>query len=277
MRKLVDFLVRNHVFILFLFLEGIAFSQILRSQSFQRSAWTNSSNRISGNVLETVNQVNDYFFLDEQNERLARENAALRSTVKEAYVPLFSQHDTVVDTLYRQRYTYQQAEIVHSSYRKRNNYITLNRGSAHGVKPNMGVINSQGVVGIVKDVSAHFSTVIPILHKKTLLTGRLRGTGYFGSVSWNGRDHRKVQWNDVPQQAPLRAGAVVETDGRSRIFPTGIAIGRIREFELDPSGAFYESELELSADFSGLDLVYIVEDLMKDELETLESRSNENQ
>lgn len=277
MRKLVDFLVRNHVFILFLFLEVIAFSQILRSQSFQRSSWTNSSNRISGSVLETVNQVNDYFFLDEQNERLARENAALRSTVKEAYVPLFSQHDTVVDTLYRQRYTYQQAEIVHSSYRKRNNYLTLNRGSVHGVKPNMGVINSQGVVGIVKDVSAHFSTVIPILHKKTLLTGRLRGTGYFGSVSWDGRDHREVQWNDVPPQAPLRAGAVVETDGRSRIFPTGIAIGRIMAFELDASGAFYESELELSADFSGLDLVYIVEDLMKDELETLESRSHENQ
>lgn len=277
MRRLVDFLVRNHVLILFLLLEGIAFSQIVRSQSFQRYTWVNSSNQATGAVLEQVNQVEDYFFLEEQNQRLARENAALLNTVKSSYLPLFAQRDTVVDTLYAQRYQFQEAEVIHSSYNKRNNYLTINRGSLHGIKANMGVFGEQGVIGIIKDVSPHFSTVLPLLHKKTMLSGRLKGTGFFGSVTWDGRNYRVAQWSDVPQQTPVRNGAIVETDSRSRVFPTGIPIGKIVSFELDNSGAFWEVELELTTDFSKIDLVYVVEDLMKRELEQLELKLDEGQ
>ena len=134
--------------------------------------------------------------------------------------------------------------MINNSVNKRNNYLTLDKGSEHGIKSEMGVISSTGVVGIVKDVSAHYCTVMSLLHKNTRLSARFRNSGYFGSVTWDGDDPTKAQLNEIPKHVTFNVGDTIVATRYSSIFPEGVIIGAVSGSSSTPGGNFHQIELD---------------------------------
>jgi len=220
--------------------------------------------------MEFVGYVTEYIHLRENNESLARENALLKAKLPGAFYENQLITTVISDSSRSQTYSYINARAINNSVNKRNNYLTLDKGSKHGIKSEMGVISSSGVVGIVKDVSEHYCTVMSLLHKNIRLSARFKNNNYFGSVTWNGADFTIAQLSEIPKHVKFNIGDTLVTTRYSSIFPDGIIIGTVHYSQDAPGGSFQNIDLKLSTEFSNLSHVYIVENVLKKEKKMLE-------
>lgn len=209
------------------------------------------------------------------NRQLADENARLQSESIESYIKIYGKIFQIKDTTYLQSYSYSTAKVVNNTTNKRQNYITLDKGKLNSIEPEMGVICPEGVVGIVKNVSNQFSSVMSVLHDKNKMSAKIKKSGYFGSLVWNGNNYREAQLIDIPNHVKLVVGDTVVTSGFSSIFPENILIGTIKEFELPEGNNFYDITIEFSVDYKKLSHVYIIKSLLKEEKQRLEQTSQE--
>lgn len=278
MYNLIIFIKKRANFFLFIFLELICFALIFRNNSFQRSAFINSSNTLSGNILSLVADVREYLYLKEVNEQLAAENARLHGLSPESLNKTLAQNQTisVSDTLLKQQYTYIQSKIINNSVNKRNNYITLNKGSKHGIKPEVAVISSNGIVGITKDVSENFTSVLSVLNKDAKISAKIKKNNYFGSMSWDGDDYRFGTLTDIPTHVNVKVGDTIVTNSFSSIFPENILIGTIYLVEKDEGGNFFKLKVKYSTNFKNVTHIYVVTNLLKDERRALEEKSQKS-
>lgn len=276
MRNLLKFIIRYHFTLLFLIIESFALYITIQTNHFQRASFINSANEISGNIYETLNSITEYLNIKEENEKLAKENIALRRLLKSNYVSNTITIRSVNDSIYKQKYDYISAKIINNSVMKQNNLLTLNKGIKQGIRPDMAVINSQGVVGIVKDVSQNFAIVIPAININAHISAKIKKYGYFGTLSWNGLSYRFAQLNEIPFHVKIAKGDTLVTSGFSAVFPEGIMIGTISNFDLNEGNNFYNIEVLLSTNFISLNQVYVVSNLYKKEQNDLEkSASND--
>ena len=150
-----------------------------------------------------------------------------------------------------------------------NNYIIINKGRDHGIAPRMAVISPTGVVGIVKHVSAHFSSLYSLLHSQVTVSARVRRDGSRGTIKWDGESPEFINLEEITRQEQLHNGDTIFTSGVSRIFPDDIPIGTIERFALKEPGNFYDIRVRLTANFRRLDYVYVVNNLMSGEMDSL--------
>jgi rod shape-determining protein MreC len=183
----------------------------------------------------------------------------------------------IKDTTYLQSYVYSSAKVINNSTNKRQNYITLDKGGINGIKPEMGVISSKGVVGIVKNVSGNFSSVMSVLHEKNKLSAKIKKSGYFGSLVWGNNSYRIADLKDIPNHVKLAIGDTIVTSGFSSIFPENILIGTVKEFDLPEGNNFYNIKVEFAEDYKRISHVYIIRSLLKEEKELLESQNQEEE
>jgi rod shape-determining protein MreC len=273
MRNLVVFIWKHYFFFSFLLLETFCIYLLVQNNYFQRATFINSSNQLSANVLETSTNVKHYFNLKTENEKLAKENAELRSHSLISFSMLVNREYTVKDTVYRQKYGFTSAKVVNNSTNRRNNFITLDKGSKQGIEKDMGVITSSGVVGHVQNVSENFCTVMSILHSKTIVNSKIKKDGSYGPLSWDGDDYRYATLNDIPTHVHLVPGDTIVTSAYSKAFPENIMIGTVESFERESGKYFYTVKVKLSTDFKKLTYVYIVNNMYKEEQEVLEKRT----
>lgn len=278
MDKLFHFLWRNNIVILFLLLEFASFYLIVKNNKYQSAGFFNSSNVVVGNVYNTYSNVTDYINLKKSNELLLAENARLLSLSANNFFRIDSTQDKLVkDSIYKQKFIYLEAKVINNTITKRNNFLTLDKGSLHGIEPEMAVIAPDGVVGIVKDVSENFSSVMSLLNKNIMISSKHKKTSYLGILSWSGGDPTMANLIDIPKNAVINTGDTIITSGASAIFPEGIMVGTIDEFSLKDGANFYDMDLNLSTQFGKLAYVYVVKNLMKEEIRTLEKKSqNDN-
>lgn len=275
MRNLLLFLYRNNYTLTFLALECICFWLMIQNNNFQNASVFNSANRFSASVLEAVSFVNEYIHLKTTNRFLAAENARLRSMG--SWQTEDQLHDsTWIDTLAYHQYEFTAARVVNNSINRRNNYLTLDKGRLHGVEPEMGVVSASGVVGIVKDVSDRYCTVLSLLHKDSRISARFSSNQYFGSLVWNGTDPEKAQLKDIARHVPVQLGDTIVTTAYSAVFPPGVLIGTVSEFEVKPGDYFYTIYVKLSVSFGSLTHVYIVNNKFKAEQRQLEKAATPN-
>lgn len=270
MRNLFQLLWKYHFFILFLFFETAAGYLIVQNNNFQKAGFVNSSNTVVASILSVVNDVAEYIHLKSTNAFLAEENAKLHALLPVALYNDTNNINVVKDTLHKQQYEYIAAKVINNSTNKRNNYLTLNKGQLQGIEPEMGVICSSGIVGIVKDVSEHYCTVMSLLHKDFHTSGKLTRNNYFGNLEWHGGNPTEAVIVEMPKHVPLTIGDTVVTTAYSTIFPEGIRIGRIKNFDLKTGNNFYTIDVKLSTDFQNIDYVYIVKNLFREEQKQLE-------
>ena len=258
---------------LFLLLLSLSFYLIILNNNFQQVSIFNSTNKISASILEAVNYVKEYINLKENNASLARENARLKSQLPDASYENGILHTVVADSSRFQQYSYITARVINNSINRRNNFITLDKGSLQGVKKDMGVISSFGVVGIVKDVSLHYCTVMSLLHKNTRISTKFKNSNYFGSLVWEGTDVKEATLLEIAKHVKFQVGDTLLTTVYSSIFPEGVMVGVVKDFELRPGDNFYHINVKLSTNFANLSHVYIVDNLLKKEQWELEGNT----
>lgn len=273
MRNLVIFIWRHYFFFMFLLLEALCIYLVVQNNNFQRASFVNSSNQVSASVLSTSENIQQYFYLKSENEKLARENAELHSHDLLSFSILVNDEYTIKDTLYRQKYSYTSAKVVNNSTNRRNNFLTLDKGTKQGIKNNMAVISSSGVVGQVKEVSENFCTVMSLLHSKTTISAKLKKDGSFGPLDWNGENFAYATLNDIPTHVRLIKGDTIVTSQYSKTFPENILIGTVDSYIREATKPFYTVKVKLSTDFKKITHVYIVNNMLKEEQEELEKKS----
>jgi len=269
MRNLFAFFWRqNHIF-LFIILELIALWFIQKDTYYQRSVILNSTNQFTGSVFTTVNNISEYFTLKETNKILAAENADFLTKSKSAFINTTNKPITLNDTVYNQQYIFSDAKVISNSVNRRNNYLMLNKGSNHGISADMAVISSNGIVGIVKDVSDNFCSVISLLHQKAKISVKILKNNYAGTIVWDGDNYLKGHLKDIPFHVMLSVGDTIITSGNSLMFPEGIMVGTIDEFDIVQGDNFYTIKVSFSTEFKQLAYVYIVTNVMKEEQQKL--------
>ncbi len=270
MRNLLNFIARYYFVFTFLFLEVISFLLIAHTHNHQQTYFLHSGNAISGFFLNKAENITSYLALKQTNEILAKENARMLHMVNSS----FEKKDTMVfyqkDTMLIRRFTFLNAKVINNSVTRRNNFITLNKGYHDGIENDMGVITLNGVVGIVKNVSRNYSSVISFLHQDMQISVRIKKNDHIGTLTWEGGDYRKASMAYIPSHVELQPGDTIITSGFSRMFPEGIFIGTINDFEIRRGENFFTAGIDLALDFNTLSHVYVVNDLMAEELEYIE-------
>lgn len=264
MRNLINFLIQYSVLILFLFLEMISFSLIVKNQEYQKSVFLSSSNATVASLYEMSNSVVEFFKLKASNETLSEENTALKNEIIKLRNQLETMKPEKKDSLNfhippEMEYRFISAKVINSSTNKLQNYITLNKGLRDGIKVDMGVVSDLGVVGIVKTVSDKFAVVIPVLNDKIKINCKFTKSNYSGPLQWTGFDYRYASLNDIARHVKFSLGDSLVTSGFTNTFPEGIPVGTIDNFDIKESDAYYNIRVKLSVDFRTLSHVKVID------------------
>lgn len=277
MRNLFNFIFRNGHWLVAILLVAFSFYLVFAHNSYQRSVYLTSANSVSGWFYSTTNNIASFFLLKKSNEQLLERNALLerRLHVFQELLDSLVAPDSVEvtafapDSIVTPQFDFIPAGVVNLSYSGVNNFITLNKGASHGIKPDMGVISQQGVVGVVANVSSHFSVVIPIINPKFRLSARLKNSENYGSVSWDGNNIRQAQLQDLPKHEVFHEGDTVLTSF-SRIFPKNLIIGFVHDTGKSVDDNFNTFNLLLATNFYTLQDVLVIKDRFYDEQQILE-------
>ncbi|MBO5806601.1 MAG: rod shape-determining protein MreC [Bacteroidaceae bacterium] len=274
MQTILNFLIKHNHWFLFLLLEGISLVLIISFNNYQGAVAFTSANGIAGNIYSAMSDINGYFGLKEENSALTAQNNSLMNEIDELKEELRSYRDSTLlsgnSFADKGNFSYSTARVVNNSLNKVNNYITIDKGSSHGIETEMGVFNEKGVVGIVYQTSDNFSIVIPLLNSKSRISCRVKGSESFCSLQWSGGDPQYSYLIDLPRYTVIEKGDTVVTSGYSSIFPAELPVGVIEEIEDSDDGLFYRAKTRLFTDFSTINNVYIVGNRNKDEQTALE-------
>ncbi len=287
MRNLFRLILNYHYIFLFLILEIFSLSLVVSYNNYQQAKFLTSSNGISGYFFENFIGVFQVFDLKKANTELAEENAQLRTalqhyqlrTTNSSRQNYLTERNPLIsmtrDSLNKIVYFFTTARVINNSINQRHNFLTLNKGRIQGVKPDMGVVSAGRVVGLVTNVGDNYSTVISILNERWKLSAKIKRNDFFGSLSWNGQDYRKVQLNEIPYHVPVQNGDTVVTTGFSSSFPEGLEIGIVSDFTLGSGSNFYKIDVNLAVDFKSIVQVALVENRQLKEINKLESLNND--
>ncbi|MBD1383866.1 rod shape-determining protein MreC [Mucilaginibacter rigui] len=272
MRNLLIFITKYNAFFLFLIFMISSLLIYIKYNSFQKASFINSTNKVTGNLYAKADEFKGYLSLKEVNDKLAKENAELRNQLRSSkYVDTVAKH-SVTDTIYKQQYSYIEAQVISNSINKRNNYLTISRGSHDGIVKGMGVINGQGVVGKVVFVGEHLSIVQSLLHKDSRFSAMLAGSKEIGYLQWgDDLNPHSGLLVDVSNNAQPKIGEMVVTSDLS-LFPAGIPLGKVSKLTTKGGGFFLNMEVALAVDFSKLEYVYVVINKFAIEQITLEAQ-----
>ena len=138
------------------------------------------------------------------------------------------------------------------------------------MKPGMAVVSSDGVVGVIFNVSRHYATVISLLNTRLNISAKFKKNDYFGALQWDGKSYQKAILNEIPHHVEINVGDSIITSGYSTIFPEGIQIGTVQDFVVK-GGNFYEISVILSTDFKKLRFVNVISNLKKKDQLDLEN------
>ena len=267
MHNLTEFLAKHNHWFVFLVLEVVSMVLLFRYNSYQGSVWFSSANAVTGKVYEWDSAVESYFSLSGVNSQLTQRNAFLEQQVRmldDSIARLTRSQETAVTRLSSmvpfQGCRLIPAKVVANMVNRYDNLITIDKGSADGVKRDMGVVCGMGVVGIVYLVSEHYSIVIPALNSHSNISCTIQRRGYFGYLRWRGGSSQLAYLEDVPRHAHFKLGDNVVTSGYSSVFPPGVMVGKVLHVFNSADGLSYRVQVKLSTDFARLRDVCLVDD-----------------
>tara|TARA_R110002020_G_scaffold205086_10_gene409603 strand:+ start:244 stop:1068 length:825 start_codon:yes stop_codon:yes gene_type:complete len=274
MQQIINFLIKYRNFLLFVFLLFISFVFTIQSHSYHRSKFVNSANFLTGGIYTTIDNINSYFDLRVHNDQLLEENKRLRQKL---FNPLDSLSSTIDTVTYDSKYQVTKAKVINNNYSLRDNFLTLKGGRKDSIKQDLGVITSNGIVGIIDKVSNNYSTVISILNSNSQINAKLKKSGHFGILVWDGKDPNLVELIDVQEKAPVAKGDTIITGGMSTIFPEGVGVGTVEDFKLDQSENFYTITIKLFNDMTNIGHVYVIENMDREQIKELEEQTIDEQ
>lgn len=273
MNKLLQLFLKFSGFFVFILLELICFAIIVQYNDNQNRIFFGTTNVFVGATLEKKQSVQKYFYLSETIKELQKANAALDSKLSS----MGYSNKTIVDTFKNEDliYTFIPANVTAKNILGTRNHFTIDKGSVDGVKLHTGVISSKGVIGIITGVSKHYAKVMTIFHPQSSISVSLKRNHYFGSLSWNDLDYQRINLNGIPKYVDLNKGDTIETSGYSNLFPKGKMIGVIEDFVDKKERNDYSITVKLEEDLLNIRSVYVINNLMKEEIEQMQNNNNE--
>jgi rod shape-determining protein MreC len=275
MRHLFDFLIKYNYFFVFALLETIGFVFLFRSNYYQQSIFFISANEVTGKIYEMSKNVTSYFNLRATNTELLERNMWLEREVTVLGKTLKNRKDSLeVNAIKKSvldNYEIFKANVVNNSLNLANNYITLNKGASQGIRPDMGVVGGNGIVGVVYKTSPNYSLVISILNSKSSISCRIKNSDYFGYLQWEQGDSRYAYLKDFPRHAEVNSGDTVITSGYSTMFPEGIIVGTVSETFDSKDGLSYLLKVKLTTDFGIINEVSVIARSEQSEIMELET------
>ena len=270
MKEIIKLILKYHFTIIFILLEIVSFSLIIRHNEYQRAIFSESASTLFGNISSTITSIKDYFRLKEMNESLANENILLKNRLEE-YEFL---RDTIIHGMVVQDsipvYEYIGAKQVNATYNRTKNYITLNQGRKNGLQKEMAVCTPEEIVGLIQDLSDHFAVVIPLINVDSRISAKIKKNNYYGSLQWDGNDYAYSYLNDIPYHVEVNAGDTIVTSGLSKIFPEGIVVGYVESVDKETAN-FLKIKVKLAVDFKRINHVYVILNNKKNEQTSLEA------
>lgn len=278
MRNLLNFLLKYNYWFLFIILEVASFVLLFRFNPYQQSAFFTSANVVSGAVYKVSGGVSSYFHLKSVNEDLLDRNSSLEQQINHLEKALKEhQVDSITVNSIRELpqtdYRLFKARVIKNSLNRVDNYITLDKGSSSGIRPEMGVVDGNGIVGIVYETSPSYSVVISVLNSKSSISCKIVGSEYFGYLKWDHGDSQYAYLKDLPRHAEFSRGDTVVTSGFSTVFPEGIMIGTIADMSDSNDGLSYLLKVKLATDFGTISDVRVIARSGQQEQNELENRS----
>ena len=272
MNNLLNFFVKHSAWFIFAVYVILSLVLLFKDNPYQQSVYLTSANSLSAAVYRAFNGVTSYFHLRDINESLQERNAALEMELIELRQEMAEQELLSPDSLHQpalKQYTFVMAHVISNSIAQPNNYITIDRGSNDGVKPEMGVIDQNGVVGIVNVVGPHAARVISLLNPHMRLSCKLKNSGFFGSMVWDGKDSRFAVLEELPKHLTFHKGDTIVTSGYSAVFPEGIIVGTVDGLARGMSDSFMSLRIRLTTNFSQLSNVRVITNSMNAQIDAL--------
>ena len=277
MRNLLDFFLKYNNWFLFILLEVISFALLFRFNNYQGSVFFTSSNYMAGAVYETANSVTGYFHLKSINDDLAQKNVELELQMERLLEKLTElTHDSSgIERMRKESlsgYEIFKAKVVNNTLTHADNYITLDKGEKDGIRSEMGVVDGNGVVGIVYMTSDHYSVVIPVLNPQSSISCKIKNSDYFGFLKWDGGASNYATVKDMPRHSLFSLGDTIVTSGHSAVFPSGIPVGTVEDISDSHDGLSYLLKVRLFTDFGKLNDVRVIAKKTQEEQLRLEKR-----
>lgn len=257
--------------IYFLCLQVLALWLVVANNKYHNVYAFNTSNKTVGKILVFNNQVNEYLSLRDVNKTLALENAELKRIMLTGRIPVDSTLTKHTDSLYKNRYSIVVSKVINNSITESKNFLTINKGTSDSVEVDMGVIGPNGIVGKIKSCSDHFATVYSVLHTNNPVSAKLKKSNTEGSILWDGNDPTIVLLRNIPRHVKVAVNDTVVTSSYSDVFPEGVMIGKILDVKQRGEEAFFRIKVKLSTDFRSLGYVYVVNNTLRSEKDSLES------
>jgi len=272
MNNLLNFFVKHSAWFIFAIYVILSLVLLFKDNPFQQSVYLTSANRVSAAVYKAFNGVTSYFHLHDINESLQERNAALEMELIELREQMNDMALMSPDSLRQsslRQYSFVMAHVISNSIAQPNNYITIDRGHIDGISPEMGVIDQNGVVGIVNVVGPHAARVISLLNPHMRLSCKLKSSGFYGSLVWDGKSPQYAVLEELPKHITYHKGDTIVTSGYSAVFPEGIIVGTVMGLARDMSDSFVSLRVKLSTNFSQLSSVRVITNSMKEQIDAL--------
>ena len=257
---------------MFAILEAIALIIFINNNYYPNTRVINTSSHFTGIVNSMYSNTAEYFALKSDNLQLANENALLRNQLDASFLITDTISFYTSDSVYR----FIPAKVINNSINRRNNYFMINKGSRHGIEPDMGVVSPEGVCGIIIGVSKYYSTGMSMLHEDVKISSKIKKNDQLANVVWDGRSYLSGILQDIPTHIQLFEKDTIITSGYSFIFPEGLPVGTVKEYERTEGTNLNSAVIWYSTDFNSLKHVYVIQNLMQEQQENLmESVINE--
>ena len=264
MQSIINSIIKNRNLIIYLFLSFVTFNYLYNNSSVHYSGIGKVGTFISGSTSSIYSFINSYFNLRQENNMLIEENLELKKNESQ-FIDKSDTRDVSENKIDKTI----SAKVILNSINKNKNIIVINKGELNGITKEMGVISSKGVVGIIKNITDNYSSIVSLLNTDLKINAVLKNTSTIGSISWNGLDPRIVQLNDIPLSSSIKLGDTIITGGMSFYFPKGIPIGRIENYNNTSLEGYYSIDVSIFSDFSSLSNIYILQRTDNDEIKSL--------
>lgn len=247
---------------------------VIENNQYQSTKYFNTANTVAASIISTSQNVREYFSLRDINRSLADENALLRKKVDQRNQMLY-QLDLrpIKDPIIINRFDFIAAKVINNTTNNYKNFITIDKGKLSGLQPGMAAISEAGVVGKIKSVSDHYSVLISLLNIDTQVSSKIKRTGHFGTVQWDGADPRMVDLKYIPRHVELNVGDTIVTSGYNAVFPEDVLIGVVKVMKINEEAQFHTVKVGLSQDFGKLAFVAVVKSNLKQEQDSLEMKT----
>ncbi|WP_309915230.1 MULTISPECIES: rod shape-determining protein MreC [unclassified Arcicella] len=279
MYQLIQFISRKRAFILFALLEVLSLWFFYSYNNYPSAIMFNTTNYYAAQALDISNSIVEYSNLSKVNEDLSSENKRLYELVEKLQAQQTPITHSIInykaDSAVAARFKFTVAKVTNLSVAQFNNYITIDKGTADGLAPGMGVISSTGVVGKIKSCSEHYSRIISILHSEYTVSAKIKSNNEIGSIKWDGLNPSVVEMTDVSRYKNVRVKDTVMTSDFNYVFPSNIVIGYVSKVGLKPDQTFHDIKVKLATDFSTLSYVYVINNKLEKEQRALESTDSE--